>query len=82
MAGVASEPRFRWFGRWTARATGRCAATPRARPRAAGAVPLMVVMRHQGKGCGGGYTAGGPAEDRRTRAWYHGSRAASATREW
>jgi endoglucanase len=30
----------------------------------------MVVMRHQGRGCGGGYDGGGPAEDRRTRAWY------------
>src|SRR5215207_4005480 len=30
----------------------------------------MVVMRHQGKRCGGGYTGGGPAEDARTRAWY------------
>ena len=68
---VAREPRFRWFGRWDhpvgrrVRNYLRCAAAVQP-----GAVPLMVVMRHQGKGCGGGYTGGGPAEDRRTRAWY------------
>jgi endoglucanase len=33
-------------------------------------VPLMVVMRHQGKVCDGHYTAGGEAEDERTRRWY------------
>jgi endoglucanase len=68
---VAREPRFRWFGRWDrpvrrrVRNYLRCAAAVQP-----GAVPLMVVMRHQGKGCGGGYDGGGPAEDRRTRAWY------------
>jgi endoglucanase len=68
---VAREPRFRWFGRWDnpvrrrVRNYLRCAAAVQP-----GAVPLMVVMRHQGKGCGGGYTGGGPAEDARTRAWY------------
>ena len=35
-----------------------------------GTVPLMVVMRHQGKGCSGTYRAGGVAEDRRTMKWY------------
>jgi endoglucanase len=68
---VASQPRFRWFGRWDSPVRRRvrnwllCAAAVQP-----GAVPLMVVMRHQGKGCGGGYSGGGPAEDRRTRAWY------------
>jgi endoglucanase len=68
---IASQPRFRWFGRWDrpvrrrVRNYLRCAAAVQP-----GAVPLMVVMRHQGKGCGGGYTGGGPAEDSRTRAWY------------
>jgi endoglucanase len=68
---IAREPRFRWFGRWS-RPVGRrvreylrCVAAEQP-----GAVPLMVVMRHQGKGCGGGYSGGGPAEDARTRAWY------------
>jgi endoglucanase len=68
---VAREPRFRWFGRWDSpvrrriRNYVRCAAAVQP-----GAAPLIVVMRHQGKGCGGGYDGGGPAEDRRTRAWY------------
>jgi endoglucanase len=71
MWAVAREPRFRWFGRWDrpvrrrVRNYLRCAGAVQP-----GAVPLMVVMRHQGKGCGGGYTGGGAAEDRRTRAWY------------
>ena len=30
----------------------------------------MAVMRHQGRGCGGGYAGGGPREDARTRKWY------------
>jgi endoglucanase len=78
---VASEPRFRWFGRWDrpvrrrVRNFLRCAAAVQP-----GAVPLMVVMRHQGKRCGG-YTAGGPAEDRRARAWYRNfARAVGGTR--
>jgi endoglucanase len=69
---VASQPRFRWMGRWT-------------RPRMAtkireflncvkvlqpGAVPLITVMRHQGKKCSKNYTAGGRREDARTRKWY------------
>jgi endoglucanase len=79
---VAREPRFRWFGRWDrpvrrrVRNYLRCAAAVQP-----GAVPLMVVMRHQGKGCGGGYTGGGAAEDRRTRAWYRAfARAVGGTR--
>lgn len=35
-----------------------------------GATPLLVVMRHQGKECNSRYTAGGRAEDARTREWY------------
>jgi len=79
---VAREPRFRWFGRWDhsvrrrVRNYLRCAATVQP-----GAVPLMAVMRHQGRGCGGGYSGGGPAEDARTRAWYRAfARAVGGTR--
>ena len=79
---VAREPRFRWFGRWDnpvrrrVRNYLRCAAAVQP-----GAVPLLVVMRHQGKGCGGGYTGGGAAEDRRTRVWYRNfARAVGGTR--
>ena len=71
MARVANQPRFRWFGRWTGPRTtvqiGRYLDCAAAQPES---VPLMVVMRHQGRSCGPGYTAGGKAEDARTRRWY------------
>ena len=35
-----------------------------------GSVPQIVVMRHQGKACHKRYTAGGAAEDERTKRWY------------
>ena len=35
-----------------------------------GTVPLFTVMRAVSDRCGPTYTAGGPAEDARTRAWY------------
>ena len=69
---IAREPKFRWFGRWSrpdvtkkVRDYLNCAAAVQP-----GAVPLMGVMRHIGNSCGPTYTAGGPAEDRRTRHWY------------
>ena len=69
---IAGQPRFRWFGRFTRpnmrkkiRDYLECAQALQP-----GSVPLMTVMRHQGKKCGGGYDAGGAAEDARTRAWY------------
>jgi len=69
---IASQPKFRWFGRWT-----RPNMTKKVREYLncvhvlqPGAVPEMVVMRAQAKGCGKGYGGGGPAEDARTRAWY------------
>jgi endoglucanase len=69
---LAREPRFRWFGKFT---------RPRMQKKIRGylnrvqcdqpgTVPLMTVMRHQGKGCSGTYRAGGEAEDRRTMKWY------------
>jgi endoglucanase len=42
--------------------------TGRARRR--GSVPLITVMRHQGKKCNRFYLGGGRREDRRTRRWY------------
>src|SRR4051812_19921011 len=71
---VASQPRFRWFGRWTrprmktkVRNYLRCAQAVQP-----GSVPLMTVMRHQGRACNPHYTGGGRGEDRRTRKWYRG----------
>jgi endoglucanase len=66
---VAREPKFKWFGRWSrpvGAAVGQFIATAQHR----GEVPLMTVMRHQGRGCSSAYTAGGAREDARTRSWY------------
>ena len=69
---LAGQPRFRWFGRFT-----RPNFTKKVRDYLhcveaiqPGTVPLMTVMRHQGKACNRHYTAGGKAEDARTRRWY------------
>jgi endoglucanase len=69
---LAGQPRFRWWGRWThpnmhqgVEEYLRCVAVLQP-----GTVPLMTVMRHQGKSCKKGYTGGTKAEDRRTRHWY------------
>jgi endoglucanase len=69
---VAGEPRFRWFGRFTRpnmtkKVRGYLHCVQSIQP---GTVPLMTVMRHQGKACNPHYTAGGRAEDARTRHWY------------
>jgi endoglucanase len=69
---LAREPRFRWFGKFTAPRMEKKIRgyLDRVRCDQPGTVPLMVVMRHQGKGCSGTYRAGGVAEDRRTMRWY------------
>jgi endoglucanase len=69
---LAREPRFRWFGKFTAPRMQKKIRgfLDRVQCDQPGTVPLMVVMRHQGKGCSGTYRAGGVAEDRRTMKWY------------
>jgi endoglucanase len=69
---LAREPRFRWFGKFTAPRMQKKIQgfLDRVQCDQPGTVPLMVVMRHQGKGCSGTYRAGGVAEDRRTMKWY------------
>jgi endoglucanase len=69
---LAREPRFRWFGRFTRPHMQKKVRGffDRVQCDQPGAVPLMVVMRHQGRACDGGYLAGGVAEDRRTMKWY------------
>jgi endoglucanase len=66
---LAREPKFQWFGRWThaVRAQVRSYIS---RAQAARSVPLMTVMRHQGKKCHGRYGGGGARGDARTRKWY------------
>jgi endoglucanase len=69
---LAREPRFRWFGRFTRPRMQKKVRgfLDRVQCDQPGAVPLMVVMRHQGRDCTGGYLGGGVAEDRRTMKWY------------
>jgi endoglucanase len=66
---VAGQPKFRWFGRFNRNAGAEVRAYI-GRARAAGQVPLIATLRHQGKRCGRGYTGGGRREDARTRRWY------------
>ena|SRR5829696_396972 len=75
---IATEPRAMWLGRFT---RPRFEVKVRRRIDAAvaeGAVPLFTVMRAQATRCGPRYTAGGPAEDASTRAWYDDLAAAIA----
>jgi endoglucanase len=69
---LAREPRFRWFGKFTQPRMQKKVRgfLDRVQCDQPGTVPQMVVMRHQGKSCGGNYTAGGAAEDARARQWY------------
>jgi endoglucanase len=71
MLHLVLRPKFQWFGRWNrpagAAVRGYISRTQQHFP---GTVPLLTVLRHQGRGCGPDYTAGGPAEDARTRRWY------------
>src|SRR5215217_964886 len=69
---LAREPRFRWFGAFTRphlqkKLRGYLDRVQCDQP---GTVPLMAVMRHQGKRCSASYRAGGEREDRRTMRWY------------
>src|SRR3954454_2842810 len=66
---LAWRARFRWVGRWgrpdmqaKVRDSLRCVQSLEP-----GSVPLMTVMRHQGRACGPNSLAGGSAEDARTR---------------
>ncbi len=72
MERLALQPKAHWMGRFT-----RPNMTAKVRNYlncvqvfSPGATPLLVVMRHQGKECNSRYTAGGSAEDARSREWY------------
>ena len=81
---LAREPRFRWFGKFTRPRMQKKMRgfLDRVQCDQPGTVPLMVVMRHQGKGCSGRYRAGGEAEDRRTMSGTTTSPRPSATPAW
>jgi len=75
MAKIALQPQFKWFGRWNQDDKGGTYGAARnyverVQEEQPGSVPQIVVMRHQGKACHSRYTAGGPAEDERTKRWY------------
>jgi endoglucanase len=65
---VALTPRFTWFGRFTPMPARICAFVQTAEADAS--VPLVTVLRHQGRKCNADYQAGGVAEDDRSKAWY------------
>ena len=71
---IASQPRFKWFGRFTRRGPALVAKVRAYLDQAAceqpGAIPLMTVMRHQGTGCSAHYQGGGHAQDVASRLWY------------
>jgi endoglucanase len=78
MERIALQPRGVWFGKFTqpnfsekVRNHINCAQWMQP-----GSVPIMVVLRHQGKQCNRGYTGGGVAEDNATKAWYRAFREA------
>ena len=78
-ARIALQPRFKWFGRFDGDTTtpGRGLDDLRLRvctfladAEQQGAVPLMTVLRHQGRACNNRYQAGGVKEDNATKLWY------------
>jgi endoglucanase len=78
MERLALQPKARWMGRFTRPNMQRkvrnylnCVQV-----FSPGATPLIVVMRHQGTECNSRYTAGGVAEDNRSKAWYRDFREA------
>ena len=64
---IAGEPKFHWFGRFSRMEWLRDHIADAERD---GAVPLIAVLRHQGRACRSDYDGGGPEEDQRTREWY------------
>jgi endoglucanase len=78
MARIAGQPRGVWFGNFTrpnftAKVRNFLNCAQWLQP---GSVPIMVILRHQGKKCNPRYKAGGRAEDARTKRWYENFREA------
>ena len=69
LAKIALTPRFKWFGKFSKDPKRRVCAFI-ADAEAAGAVPLVATLRHQGKQCNSRYTAGGVREDNASKRWY------------
>jgi endoglucanase len=67
---IAREPKAVWVGRFTRPHFRHKVRRLIVAARRQGAVPVFTVLRAESRGCGPGYTGGGPGEDARTRAWY------------
>ena len=67
---IAREPRNLWLGRFTRPNFEVKVRRLIDAAKAQGAIPLFTVLRAQSTKCSPTYRGGGPAEDRRTRAWY------------
>ena len=69
LAKIALTPRFKWFGKFSKDPKRRVCAFI-ADAEAAGAVPLVATLRHQGKQCNSRYMGGGVKEDNASKRWY------------
>ena len=67
---IAREPKAMWLGRFTRPHFRKKVRRLIVAAKRQHAVPLFTVMRAVSDRCGPTYTAGGSAEDARTRAWY------------
>ena len=67
---IAREPKAVWVGRFTRPNFRHKVRRLIVAAQRQGAVPVFTVLRAESRGCGPGYSGGGPAEDARTRAWY------------
>jgi endoglucanase len=78
MERIALTPRGVWFGRFT-RPNFRGKVQDHlncAQFMEPGSIPLMTVMRHQGRACNARYQGGGVAEDNASKRWYREFRSA------
>jgi endoglucanase len=67
---IAREPKSIWLGRFTRPNFDRKVREMLRAARSQQQVPVFTVLRAQSTKCNPSYQGGGPAEDRRTRAWY------------
>ena len=67
---IAREPKALWLGTWTRPNFRKKVRRLIDAAQRQAAVPIFTVMRAESNACGPWYTAGGKAEDARTRAWY------------
>jgi endoglucanase len=72
MLKIARNPQFKWWGRWAGETNPAKALSwwlGRMEKQQPGAVPQLVVARHEGKKCSPTYLGGGARGDARYRAW-------------